>query len=133
MPRAPAGKEAVDVRYTYNINGILEAEVTVVSTQKRKTLVIEKNPGVLTKEEVEEKLSQLAELKIHPRDKEEYRYLKARGERMYEESIGLARQRLEKELRDFDDVLDTQDDRKIRGFCATFKEKLDQIENEEMS
>ncbi|MCL2045135.1 MAG: molecular chaperone HscC [Oscillospiraceae bacterium] len=130
VPRAPAGKEAVDVRYTYNINGILEVEVVVVSTSEKKTLVIEKNPGVLTKDEIEQKISELASIKIHPRDKEEYRYLKARGERMYEESIGSQRQIMEKELQAFDDVLDTQDERKIRDFCVTFKEKLDQMEFE---
>ena len=129
VPPALAGKEAVDVRYTYNINGILEVEVTVVSTQIRKTLVIEKNPGVLSKEEVEQKLKDLSSIKIHQRDKDEYRYLKARGERLYEESIGIDRQFLEKELRAFDDVLDTQDERKIRDFCVSFKEKLDQFEN----
>jgi len=130
VPPAASGKEAVDVRYTYNINGILEVEVTVVSTQTRKTLVIEKNPGVLSKEEVEQKLKELADIKIHQRDKDEYRYLKARGERMYEESIGVTRQLLEKELRAFDDVLDTQEERKIRDFCVDLKEKLDQIESE---
>jgi len=130
VPPAPAGKEAVDVRYTYNINGILEVEVTVVSTQVRKTLVIENNPGTLSKEEVEQKLMELAGIKIHQRDKEEYRFIKARGERLYEESIGPRRQHLEKELRALDDALDTQDDRKIRDFCASFKEKLDQFERE---
>ena len=130
VPRAPAGKEAVDVRYTYNINGILEVEVVVASTSEKKTLVIEKNPGVLSKEEIERKLGELASIKIHPRDKEEFRYLKARGERMYEESIGAARQIMERELQAFDDVLDSQDERKIRDFCAAFKEKLDQLELE---
>ena len=130
IPSAAAGKEAVDVRYTYNINGILEAEVTVVSTQMQKTLIIEKNPGVLTKEEIEQKLNALADIKIHQRDKDEYRFLKARGERMYEESIGATRQLLEKELRAFDDMLDTQDDRKIRDSSISLKEKLDQIESE---
>jgi len=125
VPAAPAGKEAVDVRYTYNINGILEVEVTVVSTQTRKTLVIEKNPGVLSKEEIEEKLKELSYIKIHPRDKDEYRFLKARGERLYEESIGRTRHLIEKELRAFDDVLDTQDDRKIRDFCVSFNKKLE--------
>jgi molecular chaperone HscC len=130
VPAAPAGKEAVDVRYTYNINGILEVEVTVISTQIKKSLVIEKNPGVLSKEEIARKLMELASIKIHQRDRDEYRFLKARGERMYEESLGTARQLLERELRAFDDVLDTQDERRIRDFSVAFKEKLDQFERE---
>jgi len=130
VPQAAAGKEAVDVRYTYDINGILEVEVTVVSTQLRKTLVIEKNPGVLTKEEIAEKLRALADIKMHPRDKDENRFLMARGERLYEESIGATRQLIEKELIAFDNVLDTQDERKIRDFCSAFEEKLDEIERD---
>jgi len=128
VPPAPAGQEAVDVRYTYDINGILEAEVTVVSTGVQKKLVIEKNPGMMSEEELEKRLLDLREIKIHPREKEEYRYLLARGERMYEESIGAERQFLAQELRKFDDVLDKQDERKIRDFCVTFKETLDKIE-----
>jgi hypothetical protein len=49
---------------------------------------------------------------------------------MYEESLGAARQQLEKELRAFDDVLDTQDERKIRDFSVSLKDKLDQFEKE---
>jgi molecular chaperone HscC len=130
VPQAASGEEAVDIRYTYDINGILEVEVTVVSTKMKSVLVIEKNPGVYSKEEVSQKLNELAELKIHPRDKEEYRFLLARAERMYEESIGDIRRLLEKELRAFDEILDEQNDRKIRDYCKTFKETLDQIEDE---
>jgi molecular chaperone HscC len=130
VPRAPAAQEAVDVRYTYDINGILEVEVTVVSTGVQKKMVIEKNPGILSKDEVAKKLEDLAEIKIHPREKEEFRYLLARGERMYEESLGDTRRLLAQELNNFDTVLDGQDERKIRDFCGGFKELLDSIEDE---
>ena len=130
IPKGPAGKESADVRFTYDINGILEVEVTVVSTQKKHRLVIEKNPGVFTKSEIDRLLQDLATIKIHPRDKEEYRLLLSRGERMYEESLGDKRQFLSKELMDFEVVLDSQDERKIRDYCKQFKEMLDQIENE---
>ena len=49
---------------------------------------------------------------------------------MYEESVGETRRLLENELRKFDEVLDEQNDRKIRDYCKTFKEALDQIEME---
>jgi molecular chaperone HscC len=128
VPSAPAGQEAVDVRYTYDINGILEVEVTAVSTQKKKRVVIEQNSGFRSKEEVEQKLSELNILKIHPREKEEYRFLMARGERMYEEHIGNMRHKISEQLQKFDEVLDKQDERKIRDFCAEFKNFLDDLE-----
>ena len=34
VPKAPAGKEGVDVRYSYDMNGLLEVDVTVISTGK---------------------------------------------------------------------------------------------------
>ena len=34
VPKKKKGMESVDVRFTYDINGILEVEVTVVSTGK---------------------------------------------------------------------------------------------------
>jgi len=128
VPAGPAGKESVDIRFTYDINGILEAEVSVVSTGEKDKLVIEKSPGTLTPEELAEKLAAMQEIKIHPRDKEEYRYLLAWGERLYEESRGDRRQYIEGVLRQYDDVLDTQDERQIRDFSQELKEILADFE-----
>ena len=130
VPPAPAGKEAVDIRFTYDINGILEAEVSVVSTGVKEKVVIEKSPGALTPEELSEKLAAMQELKIHPRDQEEYRYLLAWGERLYEESRGDVRKYLEEILRQFDDILDAQDQRQIRDFGQELREILTDIEQD---
>jgi len=130
VPPGPAGKESVDIRFTYDINGILEAEVKVVSTGVTDKAVIEKSPGSLTSEELTEKLAAMQELKIHPRDKEEYRYLLAWGERLYEESRGDRRKYLEDVLRQYDNMLDTQDEREIRDFSQELKEILSDMEQE---
>jgi len=130
VPSAPAGKESVDIRFTYDINGILEAEVKVVSTGFTDKLVIEKSPGSLTPEELAEKLTAMQELKIHPRDKEEYRYLLAWGERLYEESRGDSRKYLEGVLRQYDDILDAQDNQQIRDFSQELKEILTDMEQD---
>ena len=52
LPPGPAGKEDVDVRFTYDTSGLLEVQATTVSTGKVTTLVIEGNPGVMTPEEI---------------------------------------------------------------------------------
>ena len=109
VPKKPAGEEAIDVTYTYDINSILEVEVTVVSTGDKKRIVIQKNKGSMTDEEVENRLKELSELKIHPRDREENKLLLARGERLYEESVGQRREEIDSCLRKFEDILDTQD------------------------
>ncbi|MCL2527186.1 MAG: molecular chaperone HscC [Defluviitaleaceae bacterium] len=130
VPPAPAGKESIDIRFTYDINGILEADVKVVSTGAGDKLVIENSPGTLTPEELAQKLAAMQELKIHPREKEEYRYLLAWGERLYEESRGDRRTYLEEILRQYDDILDNQDDRMLRDFSQELKEILTDIEQD---
>lgn len=102
VPKSKAGEEAIDVTYTYDINSILEVEVLVVSTNEKKRLVIQKNKGTMTDEEVEERLKELSELKIHPRNKEENKLLLERGERLYEESTGDIRSEIDMYLTRFD-------------------------------
>lgn len=128
VPKAPAGQEAADIRFTYDINGILECEVTIVSTQLKKAIIIEKNPGVFTREEIEEKLQALAAYRLHPREKDEYRLLLSRGERLYQESLGDTRKYIGNQLMLFDQVLSTQDERKIREYLPQFKEFLASME-----
>ena len=128
VPPNQAGKEAIDIRYTYDINGILEVEVTVISSGLIKTLVLEKNPGILTEEQVAEKLEALKDLKTHPRDKDENRLLLARAERLYEESIGDYRQLLSQEIMAFETVLDKQSEREIRDAALEFSAFLKEIE-----
>lgn len=129
VPKKPAGEEAIDVTYTYDINSILEVEVTVVSTGDKKRMVIQKNKGSMTDEEVEKRLKELSELKIHPRDREENKLLLARGERLYEESVGGRREEIDSVLRKFEDVLDSQDRVKIEKAYKEVKEFFDDLED----
>ena len=64
VPPKPSGQESVDVRFTYDINGLLEVEATVVSTGESQSIVIEGNPGVLSAEEIEKRLAELGRFKI---------------------------------------------------------------------
>ncbi|MDY5911346.1 MAG: molecular chaperone HscC [Inconstantimicrobium porci] len=114
VPKGPAGIETVDIRYTYDINGLLEVEVTINSTGEKKSLIIENSPGSMTDEEIKERLKALSSIKIHPRDKTENRLLIAKGERLYEESLGDKRQYISEILKKFEAILNTQDDKQIQ-------------------
>ncbi|KKO54670.1 molecular chaperone HscC [Paenibacillus sp. DMB20] len=128
IPPAPAGEQSIDVRYTYDINGILEVEVTSVSTGEKKRAIIEKNEGSLTPEQIEARLKELESIKIHPRDRTENRLLIARGERLYEEALGERREYIAAALRQFEGALQTQDDRQIGKAAEQLKERLEQME-----
>lgn len=128
VPPKKAGEEAVDVRYTYDINGILEVEVTALSTGVKRTMVIEKNPGSMSKEEIAERLESLAHLKIHPRENHENKLLIARGERLFQENLGSTRQLIGDILKEFEDVLEKQDLRELEETRKKLKDIFDSIE-----
>jgi molecular chaperone HscC len=121
---------ACDVRFTYDINGLLEVEARAVGTGESKRVVIEGNPGVLTPAEIEERLRALAALKIHPRETIENRTLMARAERLYEEGLGAQRERVAAAMADFERALDRQNPDEIGKARAGFKEFLDRVEKE---
>jgi molecular chaperone HscC len=130
VPAAPAGKEAIDVRFTYTIDGILEVEVTVVSTGMKAAVVIEEAPGVLTPDQIRERLAELSALKIHPRDKIENRTLLARGERLYESRRHEGRRLIAEAIRRFESSLENQEPKAIVQARQALERLLRQIEEE---
>ncbi|WP_058303578.1 molecular chaperone HscC [Gorillibacterium timonense] len=125
---SPAGEQSIDVRYTYDINGVLEVEVTTVKTGEKKTVIIEKNPGQSTPEQIKARLEELQHLKIHPRDRNENRLLLARGERLYEESLREKRDYIGSLILEFERVLASQNEQEIKKQAVLFKQKLDSLD-----
>ncbi|MDD6328874.1 MAG: molecular chaperone HscC [Lachnospiraceae bacterium] len=130
VPVGPAGQEAVDVTYTYDVNSILEVMVTVVSTKVKKRIVIKNEATDMSDEEIEERLASLEALKIHPREQEENKLVLLRGDRLYEEATGDVRRMIELKLQDFEAILDKQDRSVIGEARANLKTFLDSIEEE---
>ncbi|MDO4170912.1 MAG: molecular chaperone HscC [Lachnospiraceae bacterium] len=130
VPANKAGAEAVDVTYTYDINSLLEVEVKVVSTGEVKRMIVKNQDVNMTDEEIEARMKELSYLKIHPREQEENKLLLLRGERMYEENIGETRLRIEYELREFEQVLNSRNEVEIANARKVLKEALDEIDGE---
>lgn len=130
VPIGPAGKEAIDVTYTYDVNSILEVEVKVLSTKISKRVVIKNEDTDMSDEEIAARLESLASLKIHPREQEENKLLLLRGDRMYEEATGDTRHIIELQMNAFEEILDKQDKLKIESARKEFKEFLDSIEED---
>ena len=131
VPKKKAGEEAIDVTYTYDVNALLEVEVTVVSNGEKKRIVIQNEETDLTPEEIDARFAELKALKIHPRDQEENRLLMFRGERIYEESVGNKRFEVEYHLRQFEEVLNRQDRHEIEEAREVLKKILDKIEKQD--
>lgn len=128
VPKGRAGEQMIGVRYTYDINGLLEVEATILSTGIKETLIIENSPGSMSEEEIRERMSALKDIKIHPRDRTENRLLLARGERLYEESLGDKREYIGKLLSEFERILSTQDPKLIEKNTKLFAQRLDELE-----
>lgn len=109
VPQSKAGKEAVDVTYTYDINSLLEVQVKTVSTGEIVKKVIIDSENHMGEEEIQERLEELAYMKIHPREREENKLLLLQAERYFEESIGQERLLIESTLRNFEIILEKQD------------------------
>ena len=120
IPPRPAGEAGVNVRFTYDANGILEVEATVHDTELKRRIVIQENPGVLTAEEIEKRLAELSKLKLHPRDDIRNITLISRADRIYEENLGPIRQDLSAALAHFQATLERQNAHEI----ATAREQL---------
>jgi molecular chaperone HscC len=127
---ASPGDAAVEVRFTYDVNGLLQVEATVQKTQETFSLLIEGNPGLLSEAEIKERLASLSALKIHPRDRIENRTLLARAERIYQQLRGDVREWLGIRIAEFERVLALQDKRQIAAMQRQFQEQLEQIERD---
>jgi molecular chaperone HscC len=91
VPAGPKGTQAADVRYTYDINGALEVEITTVSTKVTERRVF-RNQENMTEKELDARFASLAAIKLPPREHAENQALIARAERLYAESLGQARE-----------------------------------------
>lgn len=127
VPKGPAGKESVDVTYTYDINSILEVEVCVVSTGERKRAIIKGGESELTEEQIEARMQELSYLKIQPGDMEENKLVLLRAERAYEELLGQKRREMERQIRCFEDALKEGDRDRIREEREALTEQLDEL------
>lgn len=126
VPKAPKGEEAIDVTYTYDINSLLEVEAKVVSTGETSKMVIKGKDNAMTEEEIAKRMEELAYLKIQLRDQEENKLVLLRAERMYEESLGKQRERLEAGIRLFEDALRSEDRDKVEEARKTLYELMEE-------
>lgn len=129
VPARRAGEVKIDVRFTYTLDGILEVECKVQGESTASTLIIEKAPGVLSEEEIAERLRQLDGLKMHPRDVPENRQLLAEASRRYEQLLGHRRQLIDHYATQFEMALNRQDVRAIAAARDELRRALEMLDD----
>lgn len=129
VPRNIAGKEAINVRFTYDINGILEVEATVVSTGLKKSKLIVN--GDLSEKEKNEKIKMLEEIKIQSENKNKDKLLLERANRIYAEIVNTEiRNHISGYLKNYQMVVATGDRIRIQKAKESFSQFLDKIDPE---
>jgi molecular chaperone HscC len=128
VPVQQSGSVQVEVRFTYDINGLLEVDVKVPKTGETRALLVTGAQSDLSPAEIEERRGVLAALKIPPRETEANRAALARLARCYEHFLGERREAIADLLRQFEGVMDTQEPRDIEQARAKLLKVLDDIE-----
>jgi molecular chaperone HscC len=129
IPLTNHGNEdrSVTTRFTYDVDGILQVEVTENATGKRHELVLEQNPGVLAPDQIQQRLQALQALKVHPRDHQPNIALIARTERLYSEHVD-QREQLQGWLLQFREALESQDSQRVERHRRELGRALDELE-----
>ncbi len=108
IPPGPAGKE-IFVRFTYDLNGILEVEAIVDGTGRKQRCVITSHAASLGPDEVEEAVRRMQALKFYPREDVNNQRLLRFAERMIGEVSTTQREQLEMALQIFENAMHSND------------------------
>lgn len=128
VPKGDAGSENIELRFTYNVDGMLEVQVTVCSTNEVSKLVIKNSESDLSDKEIEQSFKTLEGIKVHPRKNDLNKLILSRAERIYEESLGDKRQYIANLIANFEAVLDGQEIKDIENARVEISNILDDLD-----
>ncbi len=129
IPRS-AECESVDVRFTYDLNGVLEVEGTITSTGKTFTLVIARHAPTMSQKEIEAAVRSMQALKRHPRNDEANRLLLKRAERVFRDLPPYERRELDSLITTFEAILEEQNPNEIEQCRQVLEELIDRLDPE---
>jgi len=129
VPPARAGEVQVQVRFSYDVNGLIEVDVHVPHTGERRQLVIVDDQDG-PPPDLDKRRAALAALKVNPRDQDANQAATARAARCYELFLGDKRAHVADLASRFESVLDRQDPRQIEAARQELLAALDELEGE---
>ena len=130
VPRNKASAEAVDVRFTYDINGVLEVQAEVASNGARSHLVIQNTTTELDEAELALLLKEMEKLKFHPREHSANIALLGEAERMWAEALGEERDYIEELIQLFEAAMDSQDVQRCDAVRDELEVRLGEIKDQ---
>lgn len=120
IPAGPRGQEAIEVKFSYDINGTLQVEATIISTGKKASAIVKTQAGTMTEQEVS---AAKAQVESDYQQSELYKEVKSvitRGERMLNTVDGLEKEKLMSLLQNIKIALEKND----RMLVQKYEEEL---------
>lgn len=127
VPKGEAGEQAIDVRFSYDINGLLEVETTVVSTNEKQSIVISNNHD-LSEDDIQKSLEKLTAMKIHPRENTGNIAFLSRANRLYEQHLGDSREEVGRIIDYFNSILERPNKADVDAIRINLNSELDKYE-----
>lgn len=129
IPPSSSGPH-IEVRFTYDLNGILEVEATILQTGRKVTHLVTRFAKGLNEEEIAKAVSRMQALKINHRDEAVNRYVLRWSERVFQELPLRERQLLESLIQAFEVALEMNDRNLIDECRTTLENFLKQVSDE---
>ncbi|RYJ04289.1 MAG: molecular chaperone HscC [Acetobacteraceae bacterium] len=132
LPLAPRrrAEQGIDVRFTYDVNGILEVSARAEADGASNRIVIHNGPDAFSSQQAEERLAALAALKLHPREAAPNRLLLARAERLFAQALGRTRAGMGDAIGAFEAALAGQDPAAITAAATRLADTMRTAEGE---
>lgn len=128
IPPGPAGQE-IQVRFTYDLNGVLEVEATIVASGTKAAFVVTRHARDLSEKQLTKAVEKMQDLKTHPREETQNRYLLRRADRLYRELTDDHRMLLESLISGFEEALEMQDPAAIESNHAALQAFVEQFDD----
>lgn len=135
VPPGPKGYISANVRFTYDMNGVLEVNVYIPFTQKSKQLVIVNKELGMSTEQIKEKLREFEKFKINPYDDEENQYVLEWAKRLFTQCNSYYRDEIERRMHYFIHIMDVDQYQipKVRKYFTVFLAMVEQMNDKGIS
>ena len=130
LPMRLKNKPVIEVRFSYDSNGILEIDAKVLDTGKSYNKLIISDSRNLSQKEIEETLRRLEKYKQHPRENERNVEIVAMADKLFTITKEPMRGDIQENTILFESILATQDRKKIQKAYREFSEYLSNIQVE---
>ncbi len=130
IPENQDDHEAVWVRFTHDVSGLLVVDVEVESTGKTHELAIERTGRSLRPSDLEAARRRLAALRIHPRELLPNKFLWERANRLVTLTSGPLREHLDHQLTAFEAAMETGDADSIDQVRRLLQRTVTQVQDE---